>query len=83
MRKTILTFGLIAGLLAGAVAAAWWSLNAVSALIPEDERVVAIDREQVQLERAARRLALRGHDNVRLVRADLADEVGLHDLPEL
>lgn len=51
-------------------------------LAPLFERVVAIDREQAQLDRAAKRLAMRGHEHVRLVRAELADEVGLADLPE-
>jgi len=52
-------------------------------IAPLFERVVAIDREQTQLDRAAKRLERRGHAHVRLVRADLADEAGLRELPEL
>lgn len=42
-------------------------------LAPVFERVIAVDRERVQLDRAAERLAHRGHSNVRLVTADLLD----------
>jgi ArsR family transcriptional regulator len=52
-------------------------------IAPLFERVVAIDREQAQLERAAKRLELRGHSHVRLVRADLNDDQSMRDLPEL
>jgi ArsR family transcriptional regulator len=45
-------------------------------LAPVFERVVAIDRAGVQLERAQRRVALRGWDNVELLQAELSsDEV--------
>lgn len=50
-------------------------------LAPLFERVVAIDREQAQLERAAQRLAARGHHQVELVHADLTDEQLLRSLP--
>jgi ArsR family transcriptional regulator len=50
-------------------------------LAPLFERVVAIDREPAQLERAAARLALRGHKQVELVHADLSDAARLAALP--
>jgi ArsR family transcriptional regulator len=52
-------------------------------LAPLFDRVVAIDREQVQLARAAQRLAARGHRRVELVHADLSDEARLQALPVL
>ena len=52
-------------------------------LAPLFERVVAIDRERAQLERAAKRIEARRHTHVRLVQADLADEASLRDLPEV
>lgn len=52
-------------------------------LAPLFERVVAIDRERAQLDRAAKRLEVRKHAHVRLVQADLADDASLHDLPEV
>jgi ArsR family transcriptional regulator len=45
----------------------------LEALAPVFERVVAIDREQLQLDRAAARLLRRGHRNVELVRGELGD----------
>jgi len=51
-------------------------------LAPLFERVVGLDREQAQLDRAAQRLSLRGHTHVRLVRADMFDENSLASLPE-
>lgn len=51
-------------------------------LAPLFDRVVAIDREQAQLERASLRLAHRGFDHVRLVCADLSDASALQGLPE-
>jgi len=50
-------------------------------LAPLFERVVAIDREQAQLQRAAQRLAARGQTQVELVQADLVDEARLQALP--
>jgi ArsR family transcriptional regulator len=52
-------------------------------LAPLFDQVVAIDREQAQLERASVRLAHRGFDHVRLVCADLSDASALQGLPEL
>jgi DNA-binding transcriptional ArsR family regulator/protein-L-isoaspartate O-methyltransferase len=52
-------------------------------LAPLFRRVVAIDREQAQLERAAVRLGQRGFGHVRLVCADLSDSSALQGLPEL
>lgn len=43
-------------------------------LAPSFRRVVAIDREQARLDRAAERLRRRGYDNVELVQGDLADD---------
>lgn len=40
----------------------------LDALAPIFDRVVAVDREQAQLDRAGQRLALRGYQNVELVR---------------
>jgi DNA-binding transcriptional ArsR family regulator/protein-L-isoaspartate O-methyltransferase len=51
-------------------------------LAPLFQRVVAIDREQAQLDRAAQRLARRGHSNVRLTCVDFGDSAALHALPE-
>jgi len=50
-------------------------------LAPLFDRVVAIDREPAQLERAAARLATRGHRQVELVHADLSDSARLAALP--
>jgi ArsR family transcriptional regulator len=50
-------------------------------LAPLFDRVVAIDREPAQLERAAARLASRGHRQVELVHADLSDAARLAALP--
>ena len=52
-------------------------------LAPLFERVVAIDREQAQLERAAQRMAARGHKHVELLCAELSNEAGVRDLPVL
>jgi ArsR family transcriptional regulator len=52
-------------------------------LAPLFERVVAIDREQAQLERAAQRLAARGHRHVELLCAELTNEAGVRDLAVL
>lgn len=54
-------------------------------LAPSFRRVVAIDREQARLDRAAERLRRRGYDNVELVQGDLADDGFLAGLgaPEL
>jgi DNA-binding transcriptional ArsR family regulator len=51
-------------------------------LAPLFERVVAIDREQAQLDRAAQRLGRRGHSNVKLTCVDFGDQAALHALPE-
>ncbi len=45
----------------------------LEALAPIFERVVAIDREHAQLDRAQRRLAARGHRNVELFCGDLSE----------
>lgn len=45
----------------------------LEALAPVFDKVLAVDREQAQLDRAAERLARRGHDNVQLLRGDLGD----------
>ena len=50
-------------------------------LAPLFERVVAIDREPAQLERAAARVATRGHRQVELVHADLSDTARWATLP--
>jgi DNA-binding transcriptional ArsR family regulator/protein-L-isoaspartate O-methyltransferase len=42
-------------------------------LAPVFKRVIAVDRSAAQLERAARRIKQRGHVNVELVEAELAD----------
>lgn len=52
-------------------------------LAPLFERVVAIDREPAQLERASQRLRMRGHKQVELVHADLSDAARLAALPVL
>ncbi|HET8931803.1 MAG TPA: metalloregulator ArsR/SmtB family transcription factor [Polyangiales bacterium] len=52
-------------------------------LAPLFERVVAIDREPAQLDRAAARLAMRGHKRVELVHADLSDAARMAALPVL
>jgi ArsR family transcriptional regulator len=46
-------------------------------LAPLFRRVVAVDRSDVQLARAARRVAFRGYDNVTLLRAELDDDAVL------
>jgi DNA-binding transcriptional ArsR family regulator len=48
-------------------------------LAPTFARVVAIEREQAQLDRAATRLAERGYTNVTLLQADLADTAALRE----
>jgi ArsR family transcriptional regulator len=45
----------------------------LEALAPVFEHVIAVDREQAQLDRAAERLARRGHRNVALLRGDLGE----------
>ncbi len=45
----------------------------LEALAPVFQRVVALDREQAQLDRAKDRLAARGYTNVELLRGDLND----------
>jgi DNA-binding transcriptional ArsR family regulator/2-polyprenyl-3-methyl-5-hydroxy-6-metoxy-1,4-benzoquinol methylase len=55
----------------------------IEVLAPMFKRVVAIDREQAQLERAAERLAQRGHRNVKLTCADLSDTATMQSSPEL
>lgn len=49
-------------------------------LAPSFRRVVAIDREQARLDRAAERLRRRGYDNVELVQGDLVDDALLAGL---
>ena len=51
-------------------------------LAPLFERVVAIDREQAQLERAGARLKQRGYSHVSLVCVDLTDFSALQALPD-
>lgn len=46
----------------------------LEALAPSYDRVVALDREPAQLERAAERLRRRGYENVELLRGDLEDD---------
>lgn len=46
----------------------------LDALAPIFRRVVAVDRSEAQLERAAERVALRGYDNVSLLFAELGDD---------
>jgi DNA-binding transcriptional ArsR family regulator len=46
-------------------------------LAPMFERVVAIDRSEAQLSRAAERLSQRGHTNVELIRSDLSEPTEL------
>jgi ArsR family transcriptional regulator len=48
-------------------------------LAPVFDRVIAIDRESAQLERARRRAKLRGYTNVEVVRGDLRSEA-VHEL---
>lgn len=50
-------------------------------LAPMFDRVMAIDREQTQLARAAERLVQRGHRNVELTQADLSSPDALRALP--
>jgi DNA-binding transcriptional ArsR family regulator/SAM-dependent methyltransferase len=50
-------------------------------LAPMFRRVLAIDREQLQLERAQERLVQRGHRNVELSSADLSEPAALRALP--
>ena len=50
-------------------------------LAPMFDRVLAIDREQTQLARAAERLAQRGHRNVELTQVDLSESAALRALP--
>lgn len=52
-------------------------------IAPLFDRVVAIDREQAQLDRAAQRMAARGHKHVELLCAELSSEAGVRDLPVL
>lgn len=47
-------------------------------LAPAFERVVAVDRSEVQLDRARSRVATRGYDNVKLLKSEL-DAAGLHE----
>ncbi len=47
-------------------------------LAPVFEKVIAVDRESAQLERAAHRAALRGYDNVELLSGDLSS-AALHE----
>jgi DNA-binding transcriptional ArsR family regulator/protein-L-isoaspartate O-methyltransferase len=49
----------------------------LEALAPMFSRVVALDREQAQLDRATERLAQRGHTNVELLCSDLSDTAAL------
>lgn len=51
-------------------------------LAPLFDQVLAIDREQAQLERSEARLKQRGYAHVRLVCADLTDSAALEALPE-
>jgi DNA-binding transcriptional ArsR family regulator/SAM-dependent methyltransferase len=53
----------------------------LEALAPVFERVVAVDREDAQLERARQRLARRGHRNVELHKLDFTDSVALASIP--
>jgi len=46
----------------------------LDALAPIFRRVIAVDRSDAQLERAAERVALRGYGNVSLLSAELGDE---------
>lgn len=55
--------------------------RSLEVLAPLFERVVAINREPAQLQRAAARLASRGHHQVELVHADLSDAERLRALP--
>ena len=57
--------------------------RSLEVLAPLFDRVVAIDREPAQLQRAAARLAARGHRQVELVHADLSDAERLRALPVL
>jgi DNA-binding transcriptional ArsR family regulator/2-polyprenyl-3-methyl-5-hydroxy-6-metoxy-1,4-benzoquinol methylase len=52
----------------------------LEALAPMFNRVVAVDRERAQLNRAGERLAQRGHTNVELLCSDLSDTVALLEL---
>jgi ArsR family transcriptional regulator len=52
----------------------------LEALAPVFERVVAIDREQAQLDRAKSRLATRGYANVELLKGDLSDSAVLESV---
>jgi ArsR family transcriptional regulator len=54
----------------------------IEVLSPMFRRVVAIDRERAQLDRAAERLSARGHTNVELFCADLSDAPALRALPD-
>jgi ArsR family transcriptional regulator len=59
----------------------------LEAIAPIFGQVVAVDREPARLERAAQRLADRGHTNVALVRGDLTDdalamELAAHGSPD-
>ncbi|HEX4353977.1 MAG TPA: class I SAM-dependent methyltransferase, partial [Polyangiales bacterium] len=56
--------------------------RSIEVLAPMFKRVLAIDRERAQLDRAAERLAARGHTNVELLCADLSDVAALERLPE-
>ncbi len=51
-------------------------------IAPLFRRVIALDREARQLERAAQRVGRRGHTNVELMRADLNEPANLEGLPQ-